>query len=64
MRKGVIQLLLMKALRPGTVPGNGYDTFTRSMQVTASDLALQIGSMVNADLLLIIDQRLRENTEK
>lgn len=34
------------------------------MQVTASDLALQIGSMVNADLLLIIDQRLRENKEK
>lgn len=41
-----------------------YDTFTRLMQVTVSDLALQIGSNVNADLLFIIDQRLRENEEK
>lgn len=40
-----------------------YDTFTRLMQVTVSDLALQIGSIVNTNLLFIFDQRLRENKE-
>lgn len=50
-------------LRIVTFMSRTHDIFTRLIQATMSDLAFQIGLIVNVDLLFTINQRLRERVK-